>query len=312
MRFKKELTKFLMNLRPSEPAYLKDKLSETINHRRFINSSEKEKDKILFSMAEMQFQEYQSHPFGRFFSPSYSLEELLSEKAVLDLGCWCGGMAVSMAERCGIRNMYGIDVNNAFIRAANIFASTRHDKRINYNFQVGFGESLPYEDNFFDAVVSNDVLEHVKSVKKTLEECKRIIKPGGMIFSVFPSYYDPIDGVHLSCVTKTPFLNWLFDSETLNCAYDEIIDSRGDDAYWYKSEKSMMEWSRVHGGIGINGTTMSDFKSIIKDIGFSQIHIIPNHLFAFRYPCTAIFSPLFAGDFLQDHISNRIISILIN
>lgn len=294
---------------PSEPVYLRDKMSETFNHKNFINSNDDEKDKILLGMSEMQFREYQLHPFDRFF-PNYSLKRLLFGKNVLDLGCWCGGMAVSMAERNGVLNMHGIDVNDIFIRAANNFASTRQGKT-NFKFRIGFGESLPYEDDFFDAIVSSDVLEHVRSVKKTLEECKRTTKPGGMIFSVFPSYYAPLDGAHLSLVTKTPFLNWLFDSETLNCAYDEIIESRGNNAYWYRPNKDKMVWSKVHGGIGINGTTMSDFKSIIREIGFSEVHIIPNHLLAFRYPVTAIFSPLFACDLLQDHISNRIVSVLI-
>lgn len=309
MRFKIELAKFFMNLIPSEPVYLKDKLSETINHKNFINLSQEKKDSILLSMAEMQFQGYQLHPFDRFF-PNYNLKEMISNKTVLDLGCWCGGMAVSVAERWCVREMFGIDINDNFIRAANMFASKRNDC-IKYKFQVGFGESLPYEDNFFDVIVNSDVLEHVKSVKNTLEECKRVIKPGGMILSVFPSYYEPFNNGHFSLVTKTPCLNWIFDAETLNCAYDEILESRGSDADWYKSEKSKMGWAKLHGGIGINGTTMSNFKSIIKNVGFSQIHIIPNHLLAFRYPSTKYLSQLFACDFLQDRISCRIVSVLI-
>lgn len=43
------------------------------------------------------------------------------------------------------------------------------------------GASLPYEDGTFDIVFSTQVLEHVAEVTAYLDECFRILKPGGLL-----------------------------------------------------------------------------------------------------------------------------------
>ena len=43
------------------------------------------------------------------------------------------------------------------------------------------GERLNFEDNTFDFVLSSQVLEHVKDVDQYMEECRRLLKPGGVL-----------------------------------------------------------------------------------------------------------------------------------
>jgi len=272
MRLKVKLAKIVMNLLPSNPTYdITHPRSETVNHKDFINASEEEKRKILFEMAKAHYIEDQKYPFDHFFD--FSLRRLFFGKNVLDLGCWCGGKSVSYAERWNVKSMYGIDINKYFIEAAILFSSQRENKSIRYNFSIGCGENLPYKDDTFDTIVSYDVFEHVQSLKRTITECKRVLKPGGMLFSVFPSYYMPTES-HLSLVTRTPCIQWFFNPKTLQVAYNEIIELRGDEAYWYKSkEKEGNDWKKLSGGIGINGTTIHEFKSIIKRVRFSKAYI---------------------------------------
>lgn len=55
------------------------------------------------------------------------------------------------------------------------------------------GENIPFEDNYFDIVYSANVLEHVQSPERVLEEAVRVLKPGGVLhFEVpnFMSYYE--------------------------------------------------------------------------------------------------------------------------
>lgn len=118
-------------------------------------------------MARSHYLEDQMKPFGHYF-PGYPLKKLLSGKKILVLGCWCGGKTVSYAEGWNVKSMCGIDVNEYFIKAAILFSSKRENKNINYDFRVGFGEALPYEDDTFDAIVSWDVFEHVQSLKETI------------------------------------------------------------------------------------------------------------------------------------------------
>jgi SAM-dependent methyltransferase len=45
---------------------------------------------------------------------------------------------------------------------------------------------LPFKDNSIDAVMSVAVLEHVREPAKVLAEVYRVLKPGGLVFSVIP------------------------------------------------------------------------------------------------------------------------------
>jgi SAM-dependent methyltransferase len=46
---------------------------------------------------------------------------------------------------------------------------------------------LPFEDDSFDFVFSNQVLEHVKNYDETLREVRRVLKPGGLSVHLFPA-----------------------------------------------------------------------------------------------------------------------------
>jgi 2-polyprenyl-6-hydroxyphenyl methylase / 3-demethylubiquinone-9 3-methyltransferase len=96
-------------------------------------------------------------------------------KDVLDLGCAGGFMAEAMARR-GAR-VSGIDPAAGAINAARAHAA-KGGLQIAYD--VGVGESLPYPDRAFDAVVCVDVLEHVADLDLVLAQVARVLRPGGL------------------------------------------------------------------------------------------------------------------------------------
>jgi 2-polyprenyl-6-hydroxyphenyl methylase/3-demethylubiquinone-9 3-methyltransferase len=96
-------------------------------------------------------------------------------KDVLDLGCAGGFMAEAMAQRGA--QVTGIDPAAAAIDAARAHARAG-GLRIGYD--VGVGESLPYADTSFDAVVCVDVLEHVADLDQVLAQVARVLRPGGL------------------------------------------------------------------------------------------------------------------------------------
>ncbi|SFF72535.1 bifunctional 2-polyprenyl-6-hydroxyphenol methylase/3-demethylubiquinol 3-O-methyltransferase UbiG [Roseobacter denitrificans] len=99
------------------------------------------------------------------------------DKRVLDLGCAGGFMAEALCERGAI--VTGIDPAAQAIDAAREHAELDgHDIR----YDVGKGETLPYADDSFDAVVCVDVLEHVEDLDLVLSEVARTLVPGGMFF----------------------------------------------------------------------------------------------------------------------------------
>jgi len=52
---------------------------------------------------------------------------------------------------------------------------------------------LPFDDNSFDFVFSDQVFEHVRNYDETLSEIRRVLKPEGISLHFFPSRYTPIE-----------------------------------------------------------------------------------------------------------------------
>lgn len=46
---------------------------------------------------------------------------------------------------------------------------------------------IPFDSGSFDIVINNQVFEHVDNLDFVLTECHRVLKPGGIILSLFPS-----------------------------------------------------------------------------------------------------------------------------
>jgi ubiquinone/menaquinone biosynthesis C-methylase UbiE len=316
--FHVNIAKIIIKIFSNIPEFsINEKLSEVINHNDFKNLSIIEKEQLLIKLAENHYIDNEEKPFEHYF-PKFNLREFFYQKDILDLGCWCGGKAVSNAEKWDVSSMKGLDIDENFIKAARLFSANRPNKKISYEFNVAFGEMIPYKDNSIDGIISYDVFEHVKSVFNTLKECKRILRQNGKLLVVFPSYYT-IGESHLDFATKFPFIHWMFQSKVLNQAYYEIIEERGDSAYWYKPRGSKEKWMKYNAGIGVNGTTFNSFIQDAKKAGFSKIKIIPTPIYSvgkqsLRYPIIKYLSyilfPIILLPGFRDLFSHRIVAEL--
>ena len=108
---------------------------------------------------------------------------LKSDSFVLELGCGSGGYAVHLAEKVGCR-LIGLDMNESGVRTANQLARAR-GLASQVRFERGdASKNLPFDNNTFDAVFSNDVLCHLPGRLEVLVEMFRVLKPRGrMLFS---------------------------------------------------------------------------------------------------------------------------------
>jgi SAM-dependent methyltransferase len=103
---------------------------------------------------------------------------------VLDWGCR------QAADACLVRmlrgsavEVYGCDVDPPAYPAFFEFAGLQYS-------QLTHPYRLPYDDNFFDAVIGSGVLEHVPIDSESLKELYRIIRPGGyFIMTMLPNRY---------------------------------------------------------------------------------------------------------------------------
>jgi 2-polyprenyl-6-hydroxyphenyl methylase/3-demethylubiquinone-9 3-methyltransferase len=95
----------------------------------------------------------------------------------LDLGCGGGFMAEALSSR-GAR-VIGVDPWDTVLRIARTHAKT---SKLDIQYVVAAGESLPLDSNSVDRVVSVDVLEHVLDLRAVLAEIHRVLRPGGLFF----------------------------------------------------------------------------------------------------------------------------------
>ncbi len=242
---------------PPPPSENAGELQEVFRHAIFVKGTEAERKAIMLESSASKYRSELAYPWDHYFGTD--LAPLLQGKVALDLGCFTGGRGVAWFERYKLGLLYGIDVKQEFIDAARQFAAL---KRIRADYRVAQGEELPFEDDTFDAILSYDVFEHVQNVRYTLSECHRVLKNGGRLFVVFPGYFHPTEH-HLALATRLPCIHYFFSGKTLVRAYSEILEERGEAAYWYKRSSMQMEpWER---GNTINGTTLAQFRRLIRE-----------------------------------------------
>lgn len=310
-----------MNLVPVKPLVNPDDFKqEYFRHPKYklLNNEEKRTQRIEF--VRKNILKAEKKLFDQFF-PNVPLTTLLNDKVVLDIGCSLGGKTINCAERWKVSKMYGIDVDRESINALELFVAQAASLEVQYDFRISYAEALPFNNDTFDAIISYDTIEHVRSVKETISECKRVTKKGGLIFLVFPSYYFPFGGAHLASVTNTPFLEWLFDADTLNRALQEIKSDRDEDYSWYehKLDSRYGDWASVKGGIGINGITYNKFNNIVHSVGFSKVDFMPTPLFRVSFVSNRYrvikhlsntLTPFIRIKLLVDYLSHRLVYIL--
>ena len=96
---------------------------------------------------------------------------------VIDIACGKGTSALHIAKRYGCK-VTAIDISPELIEVARHLAGKRHiAKRV--NFLVGDAMKLPFEDNSFDAAISQAMLVLVDDKIQTIKEAKRVVKKGG-------------------------------------------------------------------------------------------------------------------------------------
>ncbi len=126
----------------------------------------------------------------------------LNGKSVLEVGCGRGDFASQLGETYPYAKIVATD----FSAAAIAYARSKLTQNQNVTFHIADAQSLPFDDDSFDYVISCECLEHVDIPTRMISEIARCMKPGGGFVLTTENYFNGIILAWMkSWVTGKPF-----------------------------------------------------------------------------------------------------------
>ncbi len=145
--------------------------------------------------------EYEYYDLNKPHNDLVSIVKFFKDKKVsriLDLGCGIGRNMIPLIES-GFE-VIGIDDSNEAIK---ILRSKLKAKSLAAELKNAKFQNLPFQDDFFDAIISVQTLNHgyEKDILAGFSEVFRVLKPGGLIFLTLPGRISK--GKVRYCLVKT-------------------------------------------------------------------------------------------------------------
>ena len=110
----------------------------------------------------------------------FSIINLKQGNKVLDAGCGSGLDSFAASLLAGPRGrVCGVDMTQEMLTLPRYYSDKSKNK--NLEFYEASIEALPFEDNTFDVVISNGVLNLVPDKKTAFSELARVLKSGGVL-----------------------------------------------------------------------------------------------------------------------------------
>jgi ubiquinone/menaquinone biosynthesis C-methylase UbiE len=94
---------------------------------------------------------------------------------LLDVGCGRMPYRQFLLDNNYITKYTGLDIETAIV----------YDEEVKPDFTWN-GISMPFADNSFDTLTATEVLEHCPDPNRIINEMKRVLKPGGLLFFTVP------------------------------------------------------------------------------------------------------------------------------
>lgn len=194
----------------------------------------------------------------------------LAAPCVLDYGCGAGEV-VESGRKMGLE-IYGTDV---FYERGHVKAEIERKGLMGFVRVIEKG-IIPFPDNFFDFVISNQVFEHIQDIDGSLMEINRVLKPGGKFLCLFPSkecFIEWHGGV--------PFLHWFSKDSRVRFYYAFVL--RGIGFGYFKDDKSISHWVSDFIEWLDKFTYYQNKSAILKIFGrYFEVSLIEHDLVTFR------------------------------
>lgn len=213
-------------------------------------------------LARIEFEYEQRDSFFGWFGGQVQLADL-DGLDVLDVGCGWGGKTIYYAEASRLRSIVGFEIDGWDSGPSYAFARERGVD--NCTFLNAYAESMPFESGTFDVVVIEDVLEHVDDPAKALDECARVLRPGGRVLARFPSI-KMMHAHHFDRVTILPGIHRIMPMRAWVAGFNYEIAAR--DLHMVPFARVERRFDREVCG-DLSGMDFDDFSRIAEASEFS-------------------------------------------
>ena len=111
------------------------------------------------------------------------IDLLRSGDRILEIGCGIGTIVHELSKKG--HDIIGIDISSEAIEYG-------RKKYSDIHLEVQAAETLPYEDESFEVVLSFDLFEHIAKIEKHISEVGRVLGPSGYYLFQTPNRYSNI------------------------------------------------------------------------------------------------------------------------
>lgn len=147
---------------------------------------------------------------------------------ILDWGCGTGRHVHYLAKEGFLT--YGVEVSGAGVELTKKWLA---EEKLKAQVNKIDGLTAPYQDNFFDAIIECAALQHNKpgQIKKIISEMRRMLKPGGQVFSFCKAKQDSLyktgkrlekDTYYINKFVETPTIIHFFDKRELKLLWQKF------------------------------------------------------------------------------------------
>ena len=110
----------------------------------------------------------------------------VKDKRILEIACGRGGFSRLLGSRGA--SVCGADFSASAVEIAKERLRRAASLEGSVTYVQADAQNMPFEENFFDIVVSCETIEHVPDPRAAVREMYRVCKTGGMLYLTTPNY----------------------------------------------------------------------------------------------------------------------------